>query len=111
MTDTYELEKWLWTEIDFEIMGWHDCHIYAIAFVSEKFEIAFDIDYIFEWVYPKPNEKYFSFWVSSATLVFENAYNIEFDISSYNGELEIDLIKRESIGIPRNAQHIGKNEE
>ena len=111
MADEYELEKWLWTESDFEIMGWHDARVYAIAFSPKKFEIAFDIDYIFQWVHPKQNETYFSFWVSPATLVFDNVYDVEFDIGSYNGGLEIDAIKRESVGAPRNAQAIGKNEE
>lgn len=111
MADTYESEKWLWTESDFEIMGWHDSRVYAIAFSPEKFEIAFDIDYIFQWVHPKGNETSFSFWVSPVTLVFENIYDVDFDIGSYNGGLEIDCIKRESMGAPRNAQHIEKNEE
>jgi hypothetical protein len=46
MPNTYQLDKWLWTESDFEIMGWHDSNIYAVTFSPEKFEIAFDIDYI-----------------------------------------------------------------
>ena len=111
MTDKYELEKWLWTESDFEIMGWHDSRVYAIAFSPEKFEIVFDIDYIFQWVHLKQDEKFFSFWVSSATLIFDNVYDIKFDISSYSGGLEIDCIKREYIGSPINAQSIGKDKE
>lgn len=111
MTDKYELGKWLWTESDFEIMGWHDSRIYALAFAPEKSEIIFDIDYIFQWVSPQEGEVSFSFWVSPATLVFENIYNIEFDLGLNDGELEIDVIKRELIGAPRNAQYIGKNEE
>jgi hypothetical protein len=111
VVDTYKLEKCVWTECDFEIMGWHDSHVYAIAFSPEKFEIIFDIDYIFEWIHPKPDEKYFSFWVSPATLIFENSYDIELHIESYNGGLEIDSIKREHVGMPINAQFIGKDKE
>ena len=111
MAEQYKLEKRVWTESDFEIMSWHDGHVYSIAFAPEKSEIAFDIDYIFQWVHPKQNETSFSFWVSPATLVFENVYNMEFDISSYDGGLEIDIIQRESVGVPRNAQYIEKNEE
>lgn len=111
MAEKYKLEKWLWTENDFEIMGWHDARVYAIAFSPEKFEIAFDIDYILQWVHPKQNETFFSFWVSPATLVFGNIYDIEFKVDSYSGGLEIDAITRESIGAPRNAQCTGKNEE
>lgn len=111
MVEGYALEKWLWTESDFEIMGWHDARVYAIAFAPEKFEIIFDIDYILKWVHPKQNETSFSFWVSPATLAFENVYDVEFDIGSYNGGLEIDAIKRESVGAPKNAQCIEKKEE
>jgi hypothetical protein len=111
MTDKYELEKWLWTESDFEMMGWHDSRVYAVAFSPEKFEIVFDIDYIFQWVHPKQDEKFFSFWVSAATLVFENTYDFKFDISSYSGGLEIDCIKREDVGSPKNGEYIGKGKE
>jgi hypothetical protein len=107
MPDTYQLDKWLWTESDFEIMGWHDSNIYAVAFSPEKFEIAFDIDYIFQWVHPRQNETCFSFWVSPATLVFKNVYDVEFHIESYDGGLEIDSINRECIDTPS----IGKDEE
>jgi hypothetical protein len=44
MTDKYELEKWLWTESDFEMMGWHDSRVYAISFSPEQSEIILDID-------------------------------------------------------------------
>jgi hypothetical protein len=111
VVDTYKLEKSIWTESDFEIMGWHDSRIYATAFSPEKCEIIFDIDYIFQWIHPKQDENYFSFWVSPATLIFENVYNVEFSFQSYDGALEIDSIKREYVGAPINAQYIGKNKE
>lgn len=104
-----ELEKWIWTEDDFDIMGWHDSKIHALAFVPEDFEIAFDIDYILQWIHPKPNETYFKFWVAPATLVFENVRDVEFDIESYNGDLVIDDVRREEPGKPLNAQFIGKD--
>jgi hypothetical protein len=109
MTQDYEVEKWIWTEDDFDIMGWHDSKIHALAFVPEDFEIAFDIDYIFQWIHPKPNETYFKFWVAPATLVFENVHDVEFDIESYNGDLEIDGVTRKDPGKPLNAQFIGKD--
>lgn len=111
MGDSFDLEKLIWIESDFEIMGWHDSRIYAIAFSSEKFELIFDIDYIFKWVDPKPNEVYFSFWISPCTLVFENVYNVEFDFGCNGVELEIDRISCEIKGVPRNAEYIGKNQE
>jgi hypothetical protein len=108
MEQEYEIEKWVWTESDFEIMGWHDSQIHALAFLPEDFEIIFDIDYIFQWVHPGLNETYFKFWIAPATLVFENVYDLEFDLESYNVELEIDNIRREDARRPHNAQYIGR---
>jgi hypothetical protein len=45
----YQLEKSLWTEKDFDTMGWHDSFVYGISF-GENFQLLFDIDYIFKWV-------------------------------------------------------------
>jgi hypothetical protein len=111
MSETYEIEKWLWTEADFEVMGWHDPPIHALAFLPDQFEFVLDIDYILEWVHPQPSETYFKFWVAPATLVFENVYDIEFDIKSYNGSLEIDRIRKEATQRPHNTEYIEKENE
>ena len=50
--EQYILEKSIWTQDDFAVMGWHDANIYGM--VIEKGEelwqgnLIFDIDYIFE---------------------------------------------------------------
>lgn len=111
MMEDYKLEKWIWTEADFDVMGWHDSQIHAIAFSPDAFELAFDIDYIFQWVDPQPNDTYFRFWVAPATIVFKNVHDVEFDIDSYNGKLEIDTIKREDEAAPINAEFIGHARE
>jgi hypothetical protein len=82
MKQEYAVEKWIWTEADFEVMGWHDSQIHAMAFFPEEFELVFDIDYIFEWIDPQPNETYYKFWIAPATLVFKNIHDVEFDIDS-----------------------------
>ncbi|TWF33683.1 hypothetical protein FHW36_112124 [Chitinophaga polysaccharea] len=46
---SYELEKSIWTEEDFEVMSWHDSQIYKMAL---KEDLEFDIDYIFKWNQP-----------------------------------------------------------
>jgi hypothetical protein len=71
-TDIYQLEKSVWTEEDFDQMGWHDVLIHAITLDSEKQEFTLDLDYIFAWVEPEPPSPYYSFWISPATLVFAN---------------------------------------
>ncbi len=40
---TYQLEKNIWTDTDFEKMGWHDNHIYKIRLIKD---LELDIDYI-----------------------------------------------------------------
>jgi len=111
MSESFQVEKWVWTEADFEKMRWHDSQIHAIAFSPEKFEIVLDIDYILQWIHPKQNETYYKFWVSPATLVFKNVCEVNFDIGSYTCGLEIDSIKREDARRPRNTDHIRKYQE
>jgi hypothetical protein len=91
--DTYKLEKTIWTDADFERMGWHDCPIRAISFNLDAGEMLFDIEYIFDWVHPVEGEIYFNFWLAPATLVFEASTNIVIDISAWS-DLEIDRFVR-----------------
>ncbi|HWZ22054.1 MAG TPA: hypothetical protein VNW06_05340, partial [Cytophagaceae bacterium] len=64
--EQYHLEKKIFTEEDFDIMGWHDSLIHGISF-GDNFQFLFDIDYIFKWVL---EDKHYMFWVSPCTLVF-----------------------------------------
>ncbi|ODS63960.1 MAG: hypothetical protein ABS41_03875 [Arenimonas sp. SCN 70-307] len=104
MTEPYHLEKPLWTDADFEVMGWHDSRVWAMAADEERFEFAMDLDYIFEWVHPGPGETYFRFWVAPVTMVFENAYDVTFDIESQQGVIEVaDLHREEPKPTPNGA--------
>jgi hypothetical protein len=41
-----------WTDIDFERLSWHDCHVHAVRVVaggSGAGELEFDLDFIAEW--------------------------------------------------------------
>jgi len=102
-TQPYTLEKPVWTEADFEQMGWHDVHIHAVAFRPEFFELWFDIDYILSWVDPHGDDKYYSFWLAPATLAFENIYDLRFDIESHDGDISFQGIERSDPRAPRNA--------
>jgi hypothetical protein len=102
MTDgrSLQLEKYLWTDRDFDRMGWHDVKVHAVAFEANDGTFAsvstlgyyplplggrllLDLDYIIEWERPKPPERSFRFWISPATLVFENVQGIQ------GGELDL----------------------
>ena len=104
-----KLKKRIYTEEDFDKMLWHDCNIYSFAVFPDEFEIAFDLDYIFEWI-KEDNHEYYKFWVSPVTLVFENIYDICFDVET-NGKLEIDSITRENPKTPKNVEYISKKIE
>lgn len=103
--ETYLSKKNIWTQDDYEQMGWHDCRIYGMLFspVDETWasDLIFDIDYIFEWVHPVPPEKLFTFWISPCTLIFKNTFALKIDIDnrgSTTNLLEIaDLILTDKV--------------
>ncbi len=103
--NTFELEKFIWTESDFEDMSWHDCKIHAMSF-NANYELSMDIDYIAQWVL---KGKKYKFWISPATIVFENVYELELENSSM--DLIIDFIERQEKGKPINAKYIGRDME
>jgi len=90
---TYKLEKSIWTEKDFDQMGWHDNRIYQIS-VTE--DLALNIDYIFQWNKPELEGLSFTFWVAPATLVFKKTQNLSFDLdTAFDSTIEIQDIERE----------------
>lgn len=96
-----KIEKLQWSEKDFEKMGWHDNHVYGLAF-NEDFKFVLDIDYILEWVHPNENETYIKFLVAPATLVFKNVRDLVIDFEG-GLEIEIEEIQREEI---KNAKRV-----
>ena len=87
----YRLEKWVWTEADFDQIGWHDATIYAVQFGKD---ISFDIDYIFEWVQADKDD-FFSFVIAPATLVFPEPRSVVFSVDfRFGQQLEIEHIHR-----------------
>ena len=104
--ENFKLEKKIWTDTDFDIMGWHDCKVYAISFFDgASFELALDIDYIFKWIKPNDNDTYFKFWVAPATLVFKNVHDLNINLDSI--DFKIDEIVRSNPIRPKNADYVG----
>jgi hypothetical protein len=110
-TQPFTLEKPVWTEADFEQMGWHDVHIHAVAFRPEISELWLDIDYIFTWVDPRGAETHYSFWVAPATLVFTNVHSLRLDVESLDGDLSLQGIERSEPTAARNAEYLAKKTE
>jgi len=110
MAERYEPEKLVWTEADFDTMGWHDVTIHAVAFFPERFEFGLDLDYIFRWVDPEDEGGCCTFWVAAATMVFENAYDIVFEVDTSAG-LEVAHISRADPKPPHDAKAAGRDTE
>jgi hypothetical protein len=103
----YKPEKSVWSESDFEVMGWHDCTIYGIQFAGN---VVLDIDYIFKWVLDE-NDSAYKFWVSPATLVFEHVRDlkIQIDLDFVNG-LEVADLRQKELGNNEYEYHIETRE-
>lgn len=86
-------EKTIWTQDDFEQMGWHDCSIYGLNFLPVDdmgtTHLVFDIDYIFKWVKPVPPKQSFSFWIAPCTLVFKDTYGLVINIDRKGGTTDM----------------------
>lgn len=99
--DSYKLEKSVWSDDDFTLMGWHDATLWSMATNPDAYEFLIDLDYIFKWVSPAIGETYYKFWVAPATMIFENASAIQIDIESDLGAIEVaDLHRGESTLTP-----------
>lgn len=88
------LEKSVWTDADFDDMGWHDATVHAFATEPEDHNpgrLLIDLDYIIEWVSPTGDETQFSFWIAPATLVFDHAWDLTVDINLHATALELQL--------------------
>jgi hypothetical protein len=104
-TPEHGLTKSIWTEADFETMGWHDAILYCFTLLPDSFELVMDLDLITKkvfrdapddahagrkrrppWLQPasEPN-KYFDLWIAPATLVFRG-------VQSVSASLEIEYI-------------------
>jgi hypothetical protein len=101
------LDKNIWTEADFENMTCHDNPIHAITF-TDNFELVLDIDYIFEWILI--GNKYV-FRISPCTWIFENVYELIFDIGPTIPGLTIDYVNKDNPKRPKNFEHINRDIE
>ena len=102
--ETYELEKPIWTEDDFEITGWHNAKVRAMLANPDLREYLMDLDYIFEWAHFKDGSNHFKFWVFPATMVFENTYNVKIDTESQQGEIQVADLHMENAHKARNGK-------
>ena len=103
------ISKSIWTEKDFETMGWHDCKVHALGSGEEGHEVVMDLDYLCQWV-PPQEDAFYSFWIAPATLVFQNVHDLSINLGEPLG-LGIQDIKRTPLGPPFNKDFIGRDLE
>jgi hypothetical protein len=90
----------VWSDDDFEQMGWHDATVWGIALLHSptyggRGELALDIDYIVRWIEPVPPDEYFTFAVAPATLVFHDVWKAHGDFDAFDTvAFELDSIER-----------------
>jgi len=91
-----KIDKWVRSDEDFKEMNWHDVVIHAMATNDEmlsgpdeepRFEsqqLILDIDYVLNWR-ESLAERRADFWVSPATLVFEEISDLNVNFRSEYG--------------------------
>jgi hypothetical protein len=93
MIDKIEIEKNIWTQDDFEIMGWHDSNIYGLTIEKGEdnwtADLLLDIDYIFKWIQPVPPAQTFTFWIAPCTLIFKETFDLHMDFAIDGGCLDL----------------------
>lgn len=91
--EIFSLSKSIWTQDDYEQMGWHDCSIYGLTFLPVDEEgatnLLFDIDYIFKWVNPSKPGQPFSFWISPCTLLFKDTFALTINVDRRGGTTDM----------------------
>jgi hypothetical protein len=94
--DEHGLERAVWTDADFDHMGWHDATVRGMACPQELngSDLSFDIDYIVRWLNPEAPEASYRFWVAPATLTFLNVWSMDSEFVQTR-RFEIDAIRRE----------------
>lgn len=98
--------KDIWTDVDFEEMGWHDSYIYNISFPDENQKLILDIDYIFKWVLDERSNLY-NFWVSPSKLTFLDVLDLRIDLDFQNTVgLDIQDINRSNPRLYPNGKDI-----
>ena len=108
MGDAPEVSQWIWTDADFDRMGWHDARIHAMAWCQDEGELVFDIDYILEWIGSCGPDGAFEFWTAPATLVFAFVTELRIDLRPWP---TIDVLDLQRSAEPVEHGRLGSSTE
>jgi hypothetical protein len=73
----------VWTEKDYEVMGWHDARIYSLSPPDDTCAMIFLIDYILRWE-EKHDASGWYYWVSPCVLKFSDVFDLRIDLDFGN---------------------------
>ncbi len=95
-----QVAKTVWTETDFDAMGWHDNKVHAVAVEpgpDYPGRLLLDLDYIVKVVVPEPPARNLSAWICPATLVFDPAWDLtaDVDLQGWGFQLFLNAITRD----------------
>jgi hypothetical protein len=110
MSENFNLQKFIWTEEDFEQMNWREARVYAFAFLPQRAEFLLDIDYVLQRIYQPENADSQRFFVAAATLVFESVGDLRIELEP-NDEIEIINIERSTHRKSKNSELINRKTE
>ena len=71
------MDEYLWTEKDFDEMGWHDNHVHGLQINEGEYgagQLVLEIDYILEWI--NADEGKYKFRILPAVLMFKGVTNL-----------------------------------
>lgn len=98
------LEKTSWNEQDFELLGWHDCHLYSLTNDYINYKLILDIDYILKW--ERSSNEIIGFWIAPSDLIFHNYSFFEIKIlNKQTSDLIISNITKKAIGKSPNLKY------
>lgn len=69
--------KPVYSAADFESLGFHDCYVYGIRWISSSYSLIIDLDYIVQWL--ETNGSY-NFWVAPSELRFDYASEVKISL-------------------------------
>jgi len=94
--------KEIWTDSEFDDLGWHDCRLYRMQFPDENFRLSFDIDYIFKW---EKVSEHFKFWVAPCDLMFSDVSGLKINVDYKDSMLMfISEVKRSNPRLSPNGK-------
>ncbi len=106
--DSIDFNSWSFTDTAPVADSWYNCQVRALAFSPESKEFILDVDYIFQWIDPTPTNEFYSFLMAPCTIVFQNAFDLQFEIGSYVGGLTLDTLCKTEV---TDRRRVNKNYE